>query len=384
MALTPRENLLKTLRCEDPEWIPVCLGLTPNEHPTREIPPELTEVFDPGKLTWGDFDRNSVLLHRLGDYLGAEDYKVPVAPPVHFESKTCSTTWERLNDRQSVAILSTPLGDLRQVTTTADGAPSLVTERYVKTAEDAVKLTAYFDSLEVVTSSGVREGIRACRERLGDRGVLFCRTEGTPLGMCYRVYSDLPDLVYLMADAPKVVEELFACMEDKYYRLYARQLEEAPEIDVFLGMDDTSTNLISPAMFDRFNVELTNRRADLCHRHGRLYLHHSCGLIRDLLPIYRKTRIDGVDAFTAPPLGNVGYAEGRRLLGPGYSLHCGLGGGLNAFDRATIEQHVRARFADARAAGHVVFGIGGAHLTFPALVVIFGAARERKRDQKKL
>jgi hypothetical protein len=375
---TPRDNLLKTLRCEDAEWVPVCLGLTPNEHPTREIPPALAEVFDPNNVTWGDFDRNSILLHRLGDYLGAEDYMVPVAPPVHLESQTCSSAWQRLDDRQSVAILSTPLGDLRQVTTTPEGAPSLVTERYVKTAEDAVRLTAYFASLDVVPSPGVREGIRACRERVGDRGILFCRSEGTPLGMCYRVYSDLPDLVYLLADEPKVVDDLFTCMEGKYVQLYERMLEEAPDIDAFLGMDDTSTNLISPAMFGRFNVELTNRRADLCHRRGKLYLHHSCGLIRDLLPIYRKTRMDGVDAFTAPPLGNVGYAEGRRLLGPSCSLRCGLGGGLNAFDEAAVDRHVRARFADARAAGHVAFAIGGAHLTFPALAALFRKAEAQK------
>lgn len=56
--MTPRENLLKALRCEDPEWIPVCLALTPNEHPVREIPPELADVFDPANVTWGDYDKN--------------------------------------------------------------------------------------------------------------------------------------------------------------------------------------------------------------------------------------------------------------------------------------------------------------------------------------
>lgn len=143
-------------------------------------------------------------------------------------------------------------------------------------------------------------------------------------------------------------------------------------------MDDTSTTLISPAMFEAHNVGLTNRRADLCHAHGKLYLHHSCGLIRHLLPIYRKTRMDGVDAFTAPPVGDVGYAEGREILGPGYAIHAGLCGGLPSLDEQDIRRHVAERLDDARRAGSVAFCVGGAHLTFSAMEMIFSQAQRLK------
>ncbi len=379
--ITPRENMLKTLRCEDSEWIPVCLtDIHPNGHPTREIPSELADVFDPKNVTWGDCDKNSRLTLKLGDYLGAEDYMLAVTPPAWLKSETCSTRNERIGPTRMETILSTPKGDLREITTSTEGAPSLVTERYVKTAEDAVKLTAYFESLRVETSPDMVAAARAIKARAGDRGVLFCRTAGTPLGMCYRVYSDLANLIYLIADEPIVIGNLFAAMEEKYFQLYERMLQEAPEIDAFFGMDDTSTTLISPAMFEQFNVELTTARADLCHRYGKLYMHHSCGLIRDLLPVYRKTSMDGVDAFTPPPIGNVGYAEGRKLLGPGYSLRAGGLSAAPSFDQEAIRKHIEQRFADARQAGHVLLGVGGAHLTFPALERIFTTASKMKRD----
>ena len=247
--------------------------------------------------------------------------------------------------------------------------------RYVKTADDVVKLMAYFSSLRVEVSQAAKKGLQHTQERMGDRGILFCRTMGTPLGMCYRVYFHLTHLIYLMADEPVLMGDLFACMEEKYFLLYERMLREGPEIDAFLGMDDTSTTLISPAMFEAHNVGLTNRRADLCHAHGKLYLHHSCGLIRHLLPIYRKTRKDGVDAFTAPPLGDVGYAEGREILGPGYAIHAGLCGGLPSLEEEDIRRHVAERLDDARRAGSVAFCVGGAHLTFPAMEMIFSQAQ---------
>ncbi len=369
--MTPRDNLLRTLRCDQPRWIPVCLHLFPNENATHGVPAELQNAF---QCSWLGRD-----LLTLGAYLEAEDYLLPVDAPAELVSDTCLFQTEPAGTGKWITFLATPHGKLRQVTETPEGYPSLVTERFVKTPEDAQKLTAYFQSLRVRPLPDNLKKIRELKGLCGDKGVLFLRAAGTPLGMCYRVYSDLTNLVYLLADAPGIMKALFDCMEEQYLRLYDAMLRAAPEIDMFLGMDDTSTTLISPAMFEAFNVALTNRRADLCHAHGKLYLHHSCGLIRNLLPIYRQTRMDGVDAFTPPPIGDVGYAEGRTLLGPKYSMISGLGGPLSLSNEA-MAGHVAARFADARSAGNIVFSVGGARLTFAALEFIFAEAQQRKRE----
>jgi hypothetical protein len=372
--MTSRENLLQTLRCGNPQWVPVCPALFPNENPTKGVPEQLAEVFN----SCGN-DLASAIL-RWGDYLGAEDHMLPVPCPASLVSDVCTSRSQRVGARTIVATLSTPRGELRQVTTCPDGQPSFVTERYLKTAQDAIALKAYFESLrvQVVTDAVIRT--QATRDRLGDRGILFCRTPGTPLGMCYRQYANFADLIYLMADEPKMMGDLFACMEEKYFRLHEAMLEAAPGIDAFLGMDDTSTTLISPAMFETHNVGLTNRRADLCHAFGKLYLHHSCGLIRDLLPIYRRTRMDGVDALTLPPIGNVGYSDARRLLGPRYCMHSGLASGLQSMDPDAILRHVTVRFEDALKARFVSFGVGGAHLSFEGLVRLFGEAHRLRRQ----
>ena len=371
--VSPRENLLRTLRCEDPQWIPVFLHLFPNENPTQGIPEELKHVFD---------SSSGILAHdilKLGEHLGAEDFMLPVPSPAKLVSDTCSVETEQVEEGKFVSSISTPKGELRQVTEVREGSPSLVTDRYVKTIDDAVRLIEYFASFRIESVPDNVKEIGAMQKLLGDRGLLFCRTVGTPLGMCYRVYSDIVSLVYMIADDPKTIGELFGCMEEQYFRLYECMLREAPEIDAFLGMDDTSTTLISPNMFDSFNVELTNKRADLCHAYGKIYMHHSCGLIHDLLAIYRKTRMDGVDAFTPPPIGNVGYTEGRKLIGPGYSMISGLSGGLESLNKDVLCRQVADSFEDARTAGNVAFGVGGSHLTFSALELIFKEAEKMKR-----
>ncbi|OGV55674.1 MAG: hypothetical protein A2017_03065 [Lentisphaerae bacterium GWF2_44_16] len=370
--MTPRENLLQTLRCENPQWIPTSAYLFPNENPTSGVPEKLKDVFN---------SSSGSLAHdilKLGEYWGAEDFKLPVPSPATFVSDTCSIKTEEIGKNKFISTMSTPKGELRQITEKPEGHPSLVTERYVKTIDDAIKLIEYFSSLRIeITPDNVRK-IKDLQKLLGDRGILFFRTFGTPLGMCYRVYSDIVNLVYMIADAPVIMGDLFACMEEKYFQFYEFVLREVPEIDAFFGMDDTSTTLISPDMFNTFNVELLNKRADLCHAHGKIYMHHSCGLIHDLLPVYRKTRMDGVDAFTVPPIGNVGYIEGRKLLGPRYSMNSSLTSGMHSMDKDAIKIHLANRFKEAGTAGNVALGVGGAHLTFSEMEFIFTEAQKFK------
>ena len=368
MDITPRENLLRTLRCENPEWMPVCLHLFPNENPTQGVPSELKDLF----ASTSGFTAGDIL--SLGEYFGAEDYMLPVPQPGKLVSERCYITNEQAGEGRVVTTMTTPKGELRQITMTPEGRPALVTERYAKTTDDIPLLMEYFSSLYIEPDVDALKRIRKIRELAGEKGVLFCRSNGTPLGMCYRVYSGIVDLIYMIADAPGIMDELFACMEEKYFELYDFMLREAFEIDVYYGMDDTSTSLISPHMFELFNVELTNRRADLCHRYGKVYMHHSCGLIHDLLPIYRKTRMDGVDAFTPPPIGNVSYTKGRKILGPDFSIITGLANGLRSGDEDVIRERVTGECGAAAEAGNFILHVGGPQLTFPAMEMIFTLA----------
>jgi len=71
-------------------------------------------------------------------------------------------------------------------------------------------------------------------------------------------------------------------------------------------------------------MELTDARAAAAHAAGKFYIHHSCGHLHDLLSLYRKTKMDAVDTFTVPPLGNVTVGEGRKLLGDRIAIIAGL------------------------------------------------------------
>ena len=100
-------------------------------------------------------------------------------------------------------------------------------------------------------------------------------------------------------------------------------------------------------------------------------MHHSCGLIHDLLPVYRKTRMDGVHAFTTPPIGDVEYEEGRKLLGDKISIFSSLLSGMQSNDEQYIEEFIRKKFEAGKKAGNIMFAVGAENRPFSVIEKAF-------------
>jgi len=347
--MTPRENLLRIFRHEMPEWIPLCGHMDPYNQPNREgMDPKLAARL--GTVRWHDestvhFSRN------LG--LDIMDY---CAPPISVAHRRVTLTSEQRGG-DTVQVWHTPSGDLREVVRQCrEDGTSYRVEHMVKSAADLPALAAVLEDAVITENPDAMDGIRRRRRLIGDDGILTCFLAGTPMGMMFRVYSGVETLAYLHADAPEALADLFAVMETHYLRQVA--IAARSEADALVSIDDTSTTAISPAMFEQYNMECTDGRASMCHEAGKLYFHHSCGLIRDLLPLYRRTAMDAVHAFTVPPTGNVTVAEGRRMLGDRITILAGVGQLAPAtWDLERVRSGVRQLYEDARPGDHFVVSV---------------------------
>lgn len=352
---TPRENLLKVLRHERPEWIPVTGHCDPYNQPSREgMDPALAAAL--GEVHWGD--TSMVVFSRwlgldIADWFGMPAVKI---------SRRNVTVESRTEGDMTTNLWHTPKGDLREVIGVCRDSSGAVssnwTEHLVKEPRDLEALAAIFED-EVIEHDPV--GIERTRERrklIGDDGLILGSMDGTPLGMMFRVYSGVAALAYLWADAPDALRDCFALMEANY--LQRLKIGVQSDIDVVVSVDDTSTTAISPAMFEACNLDLTDARADAAHAAGKFYFHHSCGLIKDLLPLYRRTKMDAVHAFTIPPVGNVTVAEGRRALGDRITIMAGvnqLAGPMD--DRAAVREDIHRMIREAGDGDHFILGLAG-------------------------
>ncbi len=352
---TPRENLLKIFRHERPDWIPVTGHCDPYNQPNREgMDPELAEAL--GEVSWSD--TSTIVFSR---WLGLDIADWFGTPAVRSTRRNVSVEYRTEGDVTS-AVWHTPHGDLREVIQVCRDASGAVssnwTEHLVKEPKDLPAFAAIFEDEVIETDPAGIEQTRARRRLIGDDGIILGPMDGTPLGMMYRIYSGVAALAYLWADAPDALRDCFRVMEANY--LKRLKIAVQSDIDVVVGVDDTSTTAISPAMFEACNLDLTNARADAAHAAGKLYFHHSCGLIKDLLPLYQRTRMDAVHAFTVPPVGNVTVAEGRRALGDRITIFAGLGilaGPMD--DRTAVRSAIHQMIRDAAGGDHFILGLAG-------------------------
>jgi len=334
--LTARENLLRVLRHETPEWIPICGHCDPYNQPHRDgMDPALAERL--GTVRWGD--ESTV---RFSQYLGLDimDWAGPQLRSHRHETEA-ETTQE---GRHHLTIWHTPHGDLRQVRRQCrEDGTSYTVEHLLKGPEDIPALAAMFEDEQFEVNPDRVAELEKRRDLIGEGGIIAFPLPGTPLGMLIRVYAGVATTAYLSVDAPDALRDLFSVMEETHLRQYRIAAELGAE--ALIGVDDTSTTTQSPAMFETFCMDYTDRVAEVAHRAGKYYFHHSCGHIRDLLGLYRETKMDAVHAFTEPPVGNVTIAEGRRLLGDRIAIIAGakqLAGPMDDLD--AVRTSVREMF----------------------------------------
>jgi hypothetical protein len=352
--ITRRENLLKILRHERPEWIPVTGHCDPYNQPSREgMDPALAAAL--GEVHWGDtatvtFSRSLGL--DIMDWYGL---------PMRITRRKVAVE-ETVAGDVTTRVWHTPKGDLREVIQVCRDPTGAVssnwTEHLVKGPEDLPAFAAIFEDEVIEPDPDAIARARERRKLIGDDGMILGAMDGTPLGMMFRVYSGVAALAYLWADAPAALRDCFAVMEVNY--LQRLKVGVKSDIDVVVSVDDTSTTAISPAMFEACNLVLTDARADAAHAAGKFYFHHSCGLIKDLLPLYRRTRMDAVHAFTIPPVGNVTVAEGRRALGDRITIMAGvnqLAGPMD--DRAAVREDIHRMIRDGQPCDHFILGAAG-------------------------
>lgn len=365
-CLTPRDNLLKVFRHEQPEWIPVHIGhVGPGEWPEdfRDgMPPELDAAL--GSIQWCDGSARVLDAHLGFDVLDA------CSPPVNEARRHVSLRKSKLGDgTTTVTNCTTPLGHMRQVQRQIGASPYIV-EHMVKSSGDLPALTAFFEDTTPVVDAVAADALRERKALVGDRGLVFCSLQGTPVGMMVRTYAGPETMAYLWADRGDDLRKLFGAMTEYSVRQASMCAELG--VDLIFNMDDTSTTCISPPMFEEFCMEYTDRMADAVHAYGAFYVHHSCGHIRDLLDLYRQTKMDAVDALNLTPphgKGNVPtLAEAFERLGPNIAILKDLGithRGLHQ-DCAT---EVRQAFQSAAPGKNIVFSARGfdfAQTTFVA------------------
>lgn len=107
------------------------------------------------------------------------------------------------------------------------------------------------------------------------------------------------DFYMLMALNPELVKAMLRKWNDFITDMYERMfIAGGGAIDILQVCDDYGTQislLFSPSMWQEFFADNTRELVNLTHKYGAKYIQHSCGAVRDIIPMLIECGVDGLE-----------------------------------------------------------------------------------------
>ncbi len=124
--------------------------------------------------------------------------------------------------------------------------------------------------------------------------------------------------VFMLYDRPDDVIRYFEILHENHLRLID-VISDSP-IDIINFGDNVHAGTLSPQLFTEYVLPAYQARCEKLHSAGKFVHSHWDGDTRPLLPFARETGLDGIEAITPTPQGDVELEEVKDALGDMYLI----------------------------------------------------------------
>jgi uroporphyrinogen-III decarboxylase len=185
-----------------------------------------------------------------------------------------------------------------------------VTRFPIQTVED-LKIWA-----SIIEHTHHEENFAAFRKRdieIGADGIATCSTPNTPLMQLMEDLCGIQNTYYLLADHPAEVE---ACLDQIHEKnLEALRILVDGPAQVIICYEDTSSTILSPAIYRKYCAPILDEYARVCHAGGKLFLTHMCGKLSAFNSQLRDGIQDGIESVCPPSTGDIWAYQARAAWG---------------------------------------------------------------------
>lgn len=150
-------------------------------------------------------------------------------------------------------------------------------------------------------------------DQVGDTGLATIDAPATPLMSLIMWEMGIEQTLTAIFEHEAEMAELMQHMHQKNLEYY--QIAAAGPGEVIRPMEDTSSMITGPEVYAKYCVGYLNDYARICHEHDKKFIVHMCGHLNRMLEVIKEVNLDGVEAVTPPPTGDVHPANIRDVLG---------------------------------------------------------------------
>lgn len=222
----------------------------------------------------------------------------------------CMETTEFLNDGSSVFRRELRGNYLTQIV--KNGHPI----KYpVETRNDLSTLLDMWEASKInPVSDDCLESYSRTENELGDDGLFAPTLLPSPVQQLIENECGPENFYYLLNDYPELMEQTIGAMYG-IRRIEYRLMAEKTPFELIIPVENTSTSLISPAIYRKYTLPHIREYADIMHRNGKKAVIHMCGHLKNLLNEFKEAGIDGIHALTPPTIGDCPYDAAFDVLG---------------------------------------------------------------------
>lgn len=210
----------------------------------------------------------------------------------------------------------TPVGTVTHITKSTPSSWARLTVKEWVCSEEDLKVFTYIEQHTNWTfSQEIFDKVHAEWGNLGAPTVFIPRVS------VQRLYIDLmgvEEAVYAMMDYPETVEAYFAALRECHLRLID-VINPSPVRIINFG-DNIHSGTLSPSLFEKYVLPEYKIRCERLHQGGKFVCSHFDGDNRGLMEFYQQTGLDGIEAITPVPQGDVTLEEMHQALGDMFLL----------------------------------------------------------------
>ena len=230
----------------------------------------------------------------------------------------------RRRGEETVVEYDTPHGTLRQVMReTVELMAAGVRGRVVK--ELVTQRADYDAALYLVEHTRLvprHEDIASEIDKVGGDGVVLAFLGHPPAHLVMREYTGYEGFYYQLQDNAGQLEQLIAALDEQQRELLRIAVDSPARVVEYDGNYDGW--LTPPPIYRRYFLPSHRRLTDACHAVGKLVATHDDGRVDGLMALLAESGFDVAEAFTPPPMTNIGVAGAREAWGERLAIWGGL------------------------------------------------------------
>jgi len=313
--MTPRERILAVYNGQKPDRVPYMLDLSHYYLHRFQKPWDLCNGYPEPDYGLMDFTKK----------MGAAFY----CPQQPYWMKT-----EFTNGVKSSAVTNvvngvpeitwrfdTPIGSIERIRVWNPGSYSWAIKKWGVTSEKDLEILAYAMSSRRYTP--IPENYDAWADYIGEDGVVYGGVGYSAMGHLLNYWMGVENTIYATFDWEDLMEETVTKINDNILESM-EIMASAFNMPVIGTGDNFSSDVQSPAFFERWSKDFYTKAFKIIHDHGKKASVHVDGKLKGAITMVREAGADCIDAVTPGSVGGMTPAQARAEAGNDLILSGGI------------------------------------------------------------